>query len=244
MADSESTSDTPAGTSGRPGSGLGLFIATVVLAGLVIAGIALAFSGETYKSPAGIEVAKADGTISYHGQTLQHVILRFNTYPDASGSVNGVPIHPQGNPSWPSYGPTNQFQIPAHAYVTVYVKQYDSGGALNNFWFSKVHGTVNGKAKYDGKWSNHINPNTTGHTFTVRSSAGVDQGFFLSVPLPAVGGNNQTDNGQHHSIEFSFISGNKGIYAWNCEFPCGTGVAGFGGPMSAWGYMSGYIHVV
>ena len=45
-------------------------------------------------------------------------------------------------------------------------------------------------------------------------------------------------------MTFSFISGSKGIYAWNCEFPCGTQLAGFGGPMSAFGFMSGFIHVV
>ena len=45
-------------------------------------------------------------------------------------------------------------------------------------------------------------------------------------------------------MEFSFVSGKKGLYAWNCEFPCGNSIGGFGAVMSAYGFMSGYVHVV
>jgi hypothetical protein len=158
--------------------------------------------------------------------------------------VNGTAIHPSGNPAWPAYGPTNEFQVPAHALVTVTVRQYDSGGSLNNPWFAKVYGTVGGVAIVDGKPVRGISPDNVGHTFTVRGAPGVDPNFFLSVPLPAVGGNNQADNGQYHTIVFSFVSGGKGTYAWNCEFPCGQMVASFGGVMGAYGFMSGFIHVV
>jgi hypothetical protein len=64
------------------------------------------------------------------------------------------------------------------------------------------------------------------------------------VPLPAVPGDDQSDTGQSETVVFSFVSGSQGTYAWNCEFPCGTSVAGFGGPMSEFGYMSGFLHVV
>ena len=121
--------------------------------------------------------------------------LAFNTYPDASGSVNGQPIHPGGNPSWPAYGPTNQFQVPAHALVTVTMRQYDSGGSLNNPWFATVRGTVGGVARVNGQLVHSIDPDNVGHTFTVRGAPGTDPGFFVNVPLPAVPGNNQADNG-------------------------------------------------
>jgi hypothetical protein len=175
---------------------------------------------------------------------MKHVSLYFNTYPDASGSADGVAIHPGGNPSWPSYGPTNQFQIPAHSLVTVHVRQYDSGGSLNNSWFDQVRGTVGGTETVNGKVVTSINPNTVGHTFTMRGTPGTDSGFFLNVPLPLVPGDSQADNGQYVSITFSFVAGTKGLYAWSCEYPCGTSVAGFGGPMNAYGYMSGFVHVV
>jgi hypothetical protein len=220
------------------------FAITLVVALAIFVGIGLLFRAQTYSSPAGTEVAKVVGTSTVNGVTLQHVTLAFNTYPDASGSVNGVAIHPGGNPSWPSYGPTNQFQVPAHALVTVTIRQYDSGGALNNTWFDQVRGTLGDVARINGKLVSSINPNNVGHTFTVRGTPGTDPGFFLNVPLPLVPGDSQTDNGKYESITFSFVSGSKGLYAWNCEFPCGTSIAGFGGPMNAYGYMSGFVHVV
>jgi hypothetical protein len=220
------------------------FAITLVVALAIFVGIGLLFHAQTYASPAGTEVAKVVGTSTVNGETLQHVTLAFNTYPDASGTHDGVAVHPGGNSAWPSYGPTNQYQVPAHALVTVTIRQYDSGGALNNPWFDKVRGTVGGTAVINGKTVTSINPNNVGHTFTVRGTPGTDAGFFLSVPLPLVPGDSQTDNGKYETIKFSFVSGAKGLYAWNCEFPCGTSIASFGGPMNAYGYMSGFVHVV
>jgi hypothetical protein len=217
---------------------------TLAVAGAAVVVVALLFHAQTYGSPAGTLVAQRVGSVTVNGQTMPHVTLAFNTYPDASGSVNGKPIHPGGNPSWPSYGPTNQFQVPAHALVTVTMRQYDSGGSLNNAWFDTVRGTVGNVAVVNGRTVHSINPDNVGHTFTVRAVPGTDRGFFVSVPLPAVPGDSQTDNGQYEKVVFSFVSGSKGTYAWNCEFPCGTSVAGFGGPMSVFGYMSGFLHVV
>jgi uncharacterized protein YaiE (UPF0345 family) len=222
---------------------LGLVL-TFVIAGAVIVPIGYLFSTQAYSSPAGTEVAKVIGTSTVDGVAMKHVALYFNTYPDASGSVDGVPVHPGGNSSWPTYGPTNQFQVPAHSLVTVHVRQYDSGGSLNSPWFDQVRGTVGGTATINGKVVTSINPNNVGHTFTLRGAPGTDPNFFVNVPLPLVPGDSQTDNGQYETITFSFVSGTKGLYAWNCEFPCGTSVAGFGGPMNAYGYMSGFVHVV
>ena len=222
---------------------LGIVI-TAAAALVIFVGVGAFFYSQTYRSPSGTEVAKSVGTVVVHGVTMPHVTLQFQTYPDSTGSVNGVAIHPGGNPSWPAYGMTNEFQVPAHALVTVEVRQYDSGGSLNNPWFATVRGTVGGTATVDGKVVRSIDPNNVGHTFTVRGSPGTDPGFFLNVPLIAVGGDNQADNGKYHTVVFSFISGSKGLYAWNCEYPCGVMVAGFGGPMSAFGFMSGFINVV
>ncbi len=232
--------DAPAVGKPRP---LGLIL-TVVIALVALGVVGLLFHSQYYKPPAGTLVATPAGTAVVDGRTLQHVNLAFNTYPDSTGMVNGAPIHPSGNPGWPAYGPTNQFQIPAHALVTVTVRQYDSGGALNNPFFATVRGTVGDVAIVNGKVVHSVDPNNVGHTFTVRGIPGTDPGFFLSVPFPAVPGDSQTDNGQYESVAFSFVSGAKGTYAWNCEFPCGTQIAGFGGPMSAFGFMSGFIHVV
>ena len=229
-------------TKGPKAKPAGLLI-TFGIALALIGGVGALFYGETYRSPSGTEVAKSVGTATVNGVTVPHVTLHFQTYPDSTGIVNGVPIHPSGNSGWPAYGLTNSYQVPAHALVTVYVRQYDSGGSLNNPWFATVRGTIDGTAIVDGKVVKSISPNDVGHTFTVRATPGTDPGFFLSVPLPAVDGDNQTDNGKYHTVVFSFVSGSKGLYAWNCEFPCGEMLASFGGPMSAYGFMSGFINV-
>jgi hypothetical protein len=67
----------------------------------------------------------------------------------------------------------------------------------------------------------------------------------LSVPSPVSSlGDNATNTAGDQVVTFSFIAGAKGLYAWNCEFPCGLGIGGFGAVMSTYGYMSGYLHVV
>ena len=234
---------------------LGLIL-TFAVALVGLGGVAFFFMSQSYVSPNypnGVQVATSLGTQYVNGQTVQHVSLAFNAYPDSTGTVNGKPVHSSGNPSWPAYGMTNEFQVPAHSLVTMTIHQYDSGGALNNPWFAKVAGTVDGTVTITdplGKTEKvtHWDPNNVGHTFTMRSVPGVDSNFFLNVPLPTNADlpNNESnpDAGQSYTVKFSFMSGNKGSYAWNCEFPCGQMVASFGGVMSAYGFMSGFVHVV
>jgi hypothetical protein len=221
----------------------GLVLTIVVTVGAIV-GVAFFFRSQTYTSPAGTEVAKSVGTAVVHGVKMRHVTLHMQTYPNSAGLADGKLVHPHGNAAWPAYGYTNKFQVPAHSLVTVYERQYDGGGQLNNPWFATVRGTVGGVALINGKVVRRINPNTVGHTFTVRAVAGTDPDFFLSVPFPAVTTNIPTNDDHYVTVVFSFISGSKGTYAWNCEFPCGTGIAGFGGPMGAYGFMSGFIDVV
>src|SRR5918996_1663831 len=73
------------------------------------------------------------------------------------------------------------------------------------------------------------------------------------VPLPGVADNapNQcseapcTEEQAHRTITFTFRTGKKGRYRWQCFVPCAAGfIAGFGGPMQAFGYMAGYLDVV
>ena len=124
-------------------------IATFVVALVAIGGVAAFFMSQAYTSPNypnGLQVATNLGTQVVNGQSVPHVALQFQTYPDSTGTVDGKAVHPHGNPSWPAYGFTNQFQVPAHALVTVTVHQYDSGGAVNNPFFAHVVGTVGGTA--------------------------------------------------------------------------------------------------
>jgi len=218
-------------------------VITLVVGAVVIAAIGLGFKSQKYVAPSGTQVAKSIGTATVNGKSVPHVELDFSTYPDASGTmIGGTPIHPGGNPSWPAYAPTNDFQVPAGALVTVKWDQYDSGGMVNNPYFASAHGTY-GPVIVNGKATTSVDPNNMGHTFTVRGEPGIDSGFFLSVPSPA-NGDEPTDTSKPQTVVFSFVAGSKGLYAWNCEFPCGMSVGGFGAVMSAYGYMSGYLHAV
>lgn len=168
--------------------------------------------------------------------------------PGVPASGKTVPIHPGGNPGWPAYSPSSDFQVPAGALVTVVWDQYDSGEALNNNYFASPRG-IYGDLLVNGQATTAIEEGNVAHTFTVRPEAGVDSGFFLNVASPANHGNKDDPNDDPAQtppevVEFSFIAGSKGLYAWNCEFPCGSGVGGFGAVMGAYGYMSGYLHVV
>jgi len=218
-------------------------VLTVVVGAVVIAAIGVGFWSQWYTAPGGTQVAKSLGTAVVSGKTVPHVELDFSTYPDASGTmIGGTPIHPGGNPGWPAYAPTNDFQVPAGALVTVKWNQYDSGGALNNNYFATPRGTY-GPVIVNGKVSGSIDLANVGHTFTVRGMPGVDSGFFLSVASPS-NGDSPTNTSTPQTVEFSFVAGSKGVYAWNCEFPCGLSIANFGAVMSAYGYMSGFLHVV
>jgi len=225
----------------------------VAAVGLVIFG----FSKQQYHAVDRSVAAKSVGMIEYQGKNREHVVLTFGTYASAEGkygtmlSVEGAPslpsaeIHPGGNPAWPAYSPSNEFSVPAGAYVTVVWHQYDSGGAVNNPYFAQVHGTIGGTETVNGKTVTGVDANNMAHTFTVRPAPGTASDFFLSVPSPVSSlGDNATNTAGDQVVTFSFIAGAKGLYAWNCEFPCGLGIGGFGAVMSTYGYMSGYLHVV
>jgi hypothetical protein len=158
--------------------------------------------------------------------------------------TNGGP-----HPDWVSYSNDNM-EVPANTTVNVTIDQYDSGGSLNDPFFDQVMGTIGGTATIDGKTVSSVDPNNVGHTFTLRGIPGNGTNIFVSVPLPADPNtdNSVVFNGTHYNkpvvVKFSFKTGSKGVYEWNCEFPCGgTRIGQFGDAMSTFGYMSGTLTV-
>jgi len=123
------------------------------------------------------------------------------------------------------------FHVPAHALVTVTVKNYDSRTALRNPYFTEVQGTVGGVEYVNGKPISVMNPNLTSHTFTIPALG-------VSVPMEGVPGSSGFE-----LMRFQFRTGNSGTVRWQCIVPCGWGLYGFGGPMSQFGYMNGLIHI-
>ena len=139
------------------------------------------------------------------------------------------------------------FTVPANSLVHVTVYQFDGNSGLRNPFLSAVQGTVGGTEMLDGKAVTHINPEEASHTFVVPQL-----GVF--VPLPGVP--EEAKNAcevapcdpstmAHRTIEFTFRTGKKGRFRWQCFVPCAAGTYfNFGGPMQTLGYMDGFINVV
>ena len=137
------------------------------------------------------------------------------------------------------------FTVPAHSLVTVTILQYDTATGLRNPFFGKPQGLV-GDMTVDGKAVKVLDPDLASHTFAIP-----DLG--VTVPLKGVADDakNQcslapcTLAEAHTTVTFTFRTGDKGTYRWQCFVPCAAGfILGFGGPMQSLGYMDGYLDVV
>jgi hypothetical protein len=220
-------------------------VGTTLLGGAVVVGlVAIVFSGKGPNSQP--LTAQVNGTAVTSQGTLPHAFLHLATYPDSMAGEHGA--KGGAHPDWVSYGPTTTLRAPAHSLVTVTIDQYDSGGSLYNPYFATVQGTVDGTATVDGNSVTKIDPDATGHTFTIHAAPTNQDPLFVNVPLPAQADDAQNAPGSNYpkpiTVTFSFITGGPGQYVWNCEYPCGTSYASFGGPMSTRGYMSGTFTVV
>ena len=227
-----------------------LFWATVTVAlgaGAVVISI-LGLNFQKSELPA-VTVARVSGTADTPQGKLPHALLEMAVYPNSQSGAHG----PDGgkHPDWVSYGPTSNFQVPAHSLVTITLKQYDGGEKLRSPYFRNVVGTVDGSATWNGKLFKELKLENIGHTFTIHGLPTNQDEFFLNVPLPLVDEEilvAAEDKGEYPEpqvIVFSFITGGAGEYVWNCEFPCGDGTYGnFGDAMSSLGYMAGRFTVV
>jgi hypothetical protein len=219
-------------------------VATVV-GGAVVVGLTglILSNGSAQASPL---TATVKGTAQTPQGVLPHAFLNLDTYPDSMAGEHGS--SGGAHPDWVSYGPTSALKVPAHTLVTVTIKQYDTGGSLNNPYFGTVRGTVDGTMTIDGKTVKQTDPDSVGHTFTIHAAPSNQDPLFVSVPLPAQADDAPAAAGSDYPapivVTFSFVTGGRGEYVWNCEFPCGDGYyAKFGGPMSTRGYMSGTFTV-
>jgi hypothetical protein len=165
------------------------------------------------------------------------------------------PKYSSTHPSWVSYlvrsgghwVHTTDFTVPANSIVHVTIYQFDTPTGLRNPFLSQVQGTVGATANIDGKTVQAIEPEEASHTFAVP-----ELGVF--VPLPGVPEESkhlceeapcEPSSSDHHTVTFSFRTGGKGRFRWQCFVPCGAGwYFGNGGPMQSLGWMDGFINVV
>ena len=164
------------------------------------------------------------------------------------------PKYSPAHPDWVSYlvnrggqwVHSTIFTVPANSVVHVTVYQFDGATGLRNRFLSQVQGTVGGAETVDGKTTSSIDPEEASHTFAIPE-------FGVFVPLAGVPeeAKNPCEEGPcelstaHRTITFSFRTGKKGRYRWQCFVPCAAGwLLGNGGPMQTLGYMDGFIDVV
>ncbi|HEX6490355.1 MAG TPA: hypothetical protein VF002_03145 [Gaiellaceae bacterium] len=183
-------------------------------------------------------VVAATGSSAGASMTLQTVAtIGFGPHPDW---VSYLVKNPQGK--WVH---STNLRVPAHSLVHVTIYQYDTSTGLRNPFWGEPQGTV-GDPTLNGKPFKELNPDLASHTFAIPELG-------VSVPLEGISATAKnacsvapcTLKETHNTIVFSFRTGKKGLYRWQCMVPCAAGfIFGFGGPMQSLGYMDGLLHVV
>jgi len=158
------------------------------------------------------------------------------------------------NESWVSYLTlkngkwvrTTVWNVPANSLVHVTIYQFDGDSGLRNPFLSQSRGLVGGTFTLNGKVTSRIPPDDASHTFAIPA-------LNVLVPLEGVADDAKNQCGYapcslsnaHNTITFTFRTGKKGHYRWQCFVPCAAGfLYGFGGPMQTIGYMDGFLNVV
>ncbi len=138
------------------------------------------------------------------------------------------------------------WRLPANATIHVTIYNFDGASGLRNAYLARAQGIDGNVEMIDGKPAPAIVPDDASHTFAVPE-------YGLIVPLPGIADNAKNPCGfapcalstAHHTITFTFHTGKRGHYRWQCFVPCAAGwIYGFGGPMQTIGYMDGFLDVV
>ncbi len=160
------------------------------------------------------------------------------------------------NPDWVSYLIRNPssgawerstiWNVPANALVHVKILQFDGNSGLRNPFLARPVGLV-GIADPRRQALRRDQPDDASHTFAIPQLG-------VLVPLEGVADDAKNQCGYapcdpttmaHRTITFTFRTGKKGKYRWQCFVPCAAGFQfGFGGPMQTIGYMDGFVNVV
>ena len=138
------------------------------------------------------------------------------------------------------------WRLPANATVHVTIYNFDGASGLRNPLFARPQGVDGNSMIVDGKKLDALNPDDASHTFAVAQ-------YNLVVPIAPVPDDAKHPcdfapcamTSDHRTIQFTFHTGAKGHYRWQCLVPCAAGwIDGFGGPMQTIGYMDGFLDVV
>jgi hypothetical protein len=210
----------------------GVLGGVLAIAALIAAYVIFLTHGPTPYKP-----AASGGTVNLQLQTVAAI------GPKLSPNENWVSYLVNESGTWHR---STVWTLPANSTVHVTVYNYDGQSGLRNPFLAQARGIVGGQFTLNGKKMSHIDPDAASHTFAIPD---------LNVIVPIYGvaddAKNQCDYAPcdtsmaHETITFTFRTGKKGHYRWQCFVPCAAGfVYGFGGPMQTIGYMDGFINVV
>jgi hypothetical protein len=207
--------------------------AVVAVAALIVAYVAFLTGGPTpYRPPA----------------VGQSVNLTLETV-----AAVGPQLSPE-HPDWVSYliqengvwHRSTVWTLPANAVINVTVYQFDGDSGLRNPFFGQPRGIVDNTFQVNGKPLKSLDPDLASHTFAIPQLG-------VIVPLMGVADDAKNQCGYapcalstaHNTITFTFHTGKRGHFRWQCFVPCAAGFYyGFGGAMQTIGYMDGFINVV
>jgi hypothetical protein len=210
-------------------------------AGVAAAGVLIGFyvAGYLTQGPKAFTPPTTQGATPVVNLTIQTVAA---VGPTLSPHPEWVSYLTMENGKWVR---TTVWKVPANAIVNVTIYNFDGASGLRNPLLGQVRGTVGGSMVVDGKKLNHLPPEDASHTFAIPQL-----GVIIPVAPVADDAKNQCDyapcpmSTAHRTIHFSFRTGAKGHYRWQCFVPCAAGwIDGFGGPMQTLGYMDGFVDV-
>ena len=221
-----------------------------VLVGVgVVAGVGL-YLHSASADPQPALIATPLGTTDTPQGKMNSASIELSVFPD-SASSNNVQNANGSHPGYVTYGPSTHLVLPAHSLIKMTIKGYDGGEKLNNAYFARVVGTIDGTMMLNGKSVKTLADNQVQHTFTLRGlPTSTQDPLFVNIPLmiqPEEAMAKFDDSGTlptRNVMKFSFYTKGPGEYVWNCEYPCGDGTyAKFGAAMSKYGFMSGKVSV-
>ena len=138
-----------------------LGVAVVAAVGFSLHAVSADPSGKLYAN-------KSSDTIDVNGKTYPKATIAMGVYADNAqeAEVAGdLKLAHENKQDWVHYGPSTHLVLPAHTYITMTIKSYDGGEKLNNAYFARVVGTVDGTITVDGQQMKEVPEDAVQHTF-------------------------------------------------------------------------------
>ena len=213
--------------------GLAVFAALAgVLIGLYVSKLTTEAGSPTYSVP-----VKTSGAHPVVDLTIETV------------AAVGPSLSP-GHPDWVSYlvrdstgkwRRSTVWRLPANATVHMTIYNFDGASGLRNPLYGRPQGVDGNVMRVDGKILKVLPPE-------LAFQEEIRARFTREAPDDAKNACEYAPcalSSAHRTIQFTFHTGAKGHYRWQCLVPCAAGwLDGFGGPMQTIGYMDGFLDVV